>query len=78
MVLGAFPALYVLISNAWYGGPLERNLPPGVSLEAIMGLLVVGMVMGLNHAFYSFIEHLNSDPTSDRARRSPRARNPLH
>ena len=69
IVLGAFPALYVLIHHATHGGPIERSLPPGVSTEAVLGLLVVGMVMGLTHAFYSFVEHLTSEsvrpPTSD-------------
>jgi hypothetical protein len=60
LVLILFPVCWLLIRHAAWGGTVESNLPPGFSIDAMLGILVVGMFIGLVHAFYSLVEHLNS------------------
>jgi hypothetical protein len=60
VVLGLFPVGWLLVRHAVWGGPVESNLPPGVSVDALLGLLVVGVFIALVHAFYGLVEHLKS------------------
>lgn len=61
VVLILFPVCWLLVRHALWGGTVESNLPPDFSAQAMLGILVVGMFIGLTHAYYSLIEHLHSD-----------------
>lgn len=60
LVLILFPVCWLLIRHAVWGGTVEGNLPPGFSVEAMLGILVLGMFIGVTHAAYSILEHLTS------------------
>ncbi len=60
LVLILFPVCWLLIRHAVWGGSVDGNLPPGFSVDAMLGILVLGMFIGVTHAVYSLLEHLNS------------------
>lgn len=60
LVLILFPGCWLLVRHAVWGGTVEGNLPPGFSIDAMLGILVLGMFIGVTHAAYSILEHLTS------------------
>jgi len=60
LIGGAFPVLYLLILNAVRGGPIESNLPPGLTPDSFLGLLMAPIVLSLVYAFYGYTKHLKS------------------
>ena len=54
------PGLWLFVSLALYGGTVESNVPPGYSVQFILGILLLGAVFTAISAVYGYIEHLSS------------------
>jgi hypothetical protein len=72
--LGLGTASLAIVVTSWVlgsyeirGGSLERNLPPGVSVDTILGLMVVGAIMTGINTFASYRDRVSS-PRSIRGR----------
>jgi hypothetical protein len=55
---GVLPIVWLLVSTAKSGGPIERNLPPGMQEEALLGILVVGGATTLVYTIFNYRKHL--------------------
>ena len=53
-------ALWVVIARAIHGGTIDSNLPPGMSEDALLGLVVVGALITIVRAVSSLIDHVRS------------------
>jgi hypothetical protein len=58
LVGGVYPIVYLLYSAARNGGPIERNLPPGVGPEFLLGILLVGGAATLVYTAFNYRRHL--------------------
>jgi len=55
-----FPALWLFVSFTVYGGTVESNLPPGYSLQVVLGSLLAGAAFTGVSAVYGYLEHVDS------------------
>jgi hypothetical protein len=42
------------------GGSIESNLPPGISEDALLGLVVLGAITTVVATMYRYYDHLDS------------------
>jgi hypothetical protein len=59
-LLGSALSIYVVVARAVRGGSIESNLPPGISEDALLGLVVLGAITTVVATMYRYYDHLDS------------------
>ena len=54
------PSLWLFVSLSVHGGTVEANVPPGYSVQFILGVLLIGAAFVAVSAVYGYLEHLSS------------------
>ncbi len=58
LAAGVFPIVWLLLSVARNGGPIEQNLPPGVHQDFLLGILLVGGAATLIYTVFNYLRNL--------------------
>ena len=59
-LLSGAVSLYVVVARGVRGGSIESNLPPGISEDTLLGLVILGAMLAIVASMYRYFEHLDS------------------
>jgi hypothetical protein len=59
LMIGAL-SVYVVVARAIRGGSIENSLPPGMSEDTLLSVVILGAIIAIVAAWYRYLEHLDS------------------
>jgi len=59
-IVGSAVPLYVILLRGVRGGSIEANLPPGISEDVLLNLVIVGAGITIVAAVGRYLDHLDS------------------